>query len=111
MEATPSLVSGDRFTYLERYVEANAAFHEYLVELAENETLLNSYRGISAETIMWRTLQEPLEASDAWAEEHARIVEVYEAGDLEAAKRIIQQHTEEAKRVGRRAMEGVGGRV
>lgn len=111
MEATLPFVSGDRFTDLERYVEANREFHEYLVELAGNETLLNSYRGISAETIMWRTLQESLEASDTWAEEHARLVEAYEAGDGEAAKRVIHQHTEKAKSVGRHAIESVGGRV
>lgn len=111
MEATLTLVSGDRFIDLERYVEANAALHEYLVELAENKTLLNSYRGINAEKIMWRTLQESLEASDTWAEEHARIVEAYEAGDVDAATRAIHEHTEEAKSVGCRAIEGVGGRV
>ena len=111
MEATSPYVTGDKFTDLESYVEANKNFHEYLVGLAGNETLLNAYRGISAETIMWRTLQESLEASDTWAEEHARIVEAYEAGDLEMAKQVIRRHTEEAKSVGRRAIESVGGRV
>lgn len=111
MEATKNLVAEDRFTDLDVYVEANASFHEYLVELSGNDTLLESYRGISAETIMWRTLQESMEASDAWIDEHERIVSAYEASDIREAKRMIEEHTERAKSVGRHAIDSVGGRV
>lgn len=111
MEATLPLISDGRFVDLGRYVEANAEFHEYMVALSKNDTLLDSYRRISAETIMLRTLHGSAEASDALVEDHIRLVEAFEKGDPEAAKRVIYRHTESAKSIGQRAIESAGGQL
>ena len=56
MEATLPLISGNRFVDFERYVAANTAFHEYFVGLAKSSALLDVYRRLSIEGIMWRII-------------------------------------------------------
>ncbi|WP_198004762.1 flavin reductase [Rubrobacter xylanophilus] len=116
MEAT--LFSGEgRPVSAERYVEANAAFHEYTVALANNPTLLETYRQLTAEAVMSSALRAALEADDEFAgeqlktlaEDHVRLTEAFEAGDLEEAKRVVRRHTEAAKRLGRYLMDSAGG--
>src|SRR3989442_9916218 len=52
MDATLPLIAGNRFVDFERYVEANTAFHEYVVSLAKSSALLDVYRRLSIEGIM-----------------------------------------------------------
>lgn len=103
----------------DRYIEANIAFHDFLVAVAKNATLLESYRRLTAEAVMSSSLRVALEAKDATArdvlqtltEDHIVLADAFEAGDLEAAKRAIRQHTEEAKRLGRYLIDSAGGRI
>jgi flavin reductase (DIM6/NTAB) family NADH-FMN oxidoreductase RutF/DNA-binding GntR family transcriptional regulator len=103
----------------DRYIEANTAFHDFIVALARNATLLDSYRRLTAEAVMTSSLQVALEARDAMAhkelnsltQDHVSLVKAYEAKDLETAKLLIVRHTEEAKRLGRYLIDSAGGRI
>ncbi len=115
MEATLPLVSDNRFVDFERYVEENTAFHEYLVGLAKSNSLLNAYRRLSIDGIMWRIIWRTIPVFDQASEEltadHRRIVEAYEKGDKELAKQAIVTHSEHSKFTNRKAIEAAGGLV
>ena len=115
MEATLPLIAGNRFVDFERYVEANTAFHEYVVSLAKSSALLDVYRRLSIEGIMWRIIWRTIPVFDQANEEltagHRRIVEAYEKGDKELAKREIVNHNEHSKLTCRKAIEVAGGLV
>jgi len=115
MEATLPLVAGNRVVDFERYVEANTAFHEYLVSLAKSSALLDVYRQLSIEGIMWRIIWRTIPVFDQANEEltadHRRIMEAYEKGDKELAKREIVNHNERSKLTCRKAIEVAGGLV
>jgi len=109
-EATAPYIEDGRFVDFERYMETNAAFHEYLVGLAKNETLLASYRRLGVATTLLRTLHS-YEAKDSMIRDHLGIAEAFEAADLEEAKRVIRRHAEDSKRHGQHAIESAGGRI
>lgn len=115
MEATLPLIENHRFVDFERYVEANRMFHEYMVGLAKNNRLLDIYRHLGVEGIVWRAmwrLQDQFaQADEAAVTDHQRLVEAYESGDVAYAKSVIVGHTERAKRVYQRAVELSGGQV
>lgn len=110
-EATLPHVQGGWFVDFAAYMETNREFHEYLISLAKNEMLLASYRRMGATTAMLRSLHGSYEASDAMVQDHIRLAEAFEAGDLDAAKRVIHDHATNAKEIGRRAIEGAGGSI
>ncbi len=115
MEATLPLIVNHRFVDFERYVETNRAFHEYMVGLAKNNALLEAYRRLSVEGIIWRAMWRMLDrfeqANEEAVSDHQRLVEAYESGDRQYAKSVIAGHTERARRVYQRAIELSGGQV
>jgi flavin reductase (DIM6/NTAB) family NADH-FMN oxidoreductase RutF/DNA-binding GntR family transcriptional regulator len=115
MEATLPLVAGNRFVDFERYVVANTAFHEYVVSLAKSSALLDVYRRLNIEGIMWRVIWRTIPVFDQANEEltadHRRIMEAYEKGDKELAKREMVNHNERSKLTCRKAIEVAGGLV
>jgi 4-nitrophenol 2-monooxygenase / 4-nitrocatechol 4-monooxygenase, reductase component len=115
MEVTLPLVVGNRFVDFERYIETNRAFHEYMVSLAKNNTLLETYRRLSVDGVIWRVMWRMLDkfeyASETAVGDHRRLVEAYESGDVDYAKSVITGHTERAKRIYQRAIELSGGEV
>ncbi len=115
MEATLPLIVNHRFVDFERYVETNRAFHEYMVSLAKNNALLEAYRRLSVEGIIWRAMWRMLDrfeqANEEAVSDHQRLVEAYESGDKQYAKSVIAGHTERARRVYQRAIELSGGQI
>ena len=115
MEETLPLISGSRFVDFERYMEANTGFHEYLVGLAKSSALLDAYRRLSIDGIMWRILWRTIPVFDQASEEltadHRSIVEAYEKGDREKARQAIMNHSERSKFTNRKAIEAAGGLV
>ena len=105
MEATLPLVRGGRFTDLDRYTAANAAFHEYMVGLARSDALIRAYRRLTIPAIMARTLRRSDVAEDGLRDDHRALVDAYERGDTVQAKMMIERHTERSKRIHRRAFE------
>jgi flavin reductase (DIM6/NTAB) family NADH-FMN oxidoreductase RutF/DNA-binding FadR family transcriptional regulator len=118
MEATLLPADGHSVS-AERYAEANIEFHEYTVALAKNPTLFDSYRRLTADAVMSSALRGALEANDASAgeqlatltEDHVSLTEAFESGNVEEARRIIRQHTEGAKHLGRYLIDSAGGKI
>jgi DNA-binding GntR family transcriptional regulator len=102
MEVTLPMVVNHRFVDFERYIEANRAFHDYMVGLTKNNALLAAYRRLSVGGITWRIMQRMLNrfeyADEAIVTDHRRLVEAYENGDTQYARTVIGGHNERAKR-------------
>lgn len=115
MEATVPLVASNHFVDFDRYVATNTAFHEYLVSLAKSQSLLDAYRRLSIDGIMWRLIGRILpnfnQASDELTADHRHIVEAFEKGDVEQARQAIIHHNEDSKQTNNQAIEAAGGRV
>jgi DNA-binding GntR family transcriptional regulator len=88
---------------------ANAAFHEYQVDLASNTLLSRFYRELSVNLMMQVIRGGKLEAGSYLPTEHGAIVDAYEAGDLEAARIAIRAHIATGRRIALEAIEGAGG--
>ena len=88
---------------------ANAAFHEYQVDLARNALLSRFYRDLSVNLMMQVIRGGRLEGHASLVTEHGRIVEAFEAGDVGAARRAIREHVETGKRIALEAIDRAGG--
>jgi DNA-binding GntR family transcriptional regulator len=88
---------------------ANAAFHEYQIDLAANSLLSRFYRELSVNLMMQVIRGGKLEAGSHLPAEHEAIVSAYEAGDLEAAREAIRSHIATGRRIALDAIEGSGG--
>lgn len=109
MEETVRHVKDTVFVDKRGYMLANSAFHEYLVDLACNTALSATYRSLSIHQLMERVLAGPATAAGGSSEQHRRIVEAYESGDLEAARAAIVANIETGKRLVVEAMAEAGG--
>jgi DNA-binding GntR family transcriptional regulator len=109
MEETLRLVEDAKFVDKRGYMLANNAFHEYLIDLTGNATLLATYRSLNVHQLMERVLAGPATAAGDSSAQHQRIVEAYEAGDLEAARAAIVANVETGKRLVLEAIEEAGG--
>ena len=88
---------------------ANAAFHEYQVDLAGNALLSSVYRSLSVNLMMQVIRGGHVEGHADLVTEHRRIVDAFRAGDLQEAERAIRAHMETGKRIALDAIERAGG--
>ena len=93
----------------EEWDVANAAFHEYQVDLAGNELLSRVYRELSVNMLMQVIRAGTVEGHASLVTEHRRIVEAFEAGDVTAARNAIHEHIETGRRIALDAIERAGG--
>jgi DNA-binding GntR family transcriptional regulator len=93
----------------EEWDSANAAFHEYQVDLAGNALLSSMYRSLSVNMMMQVIRGGHVEGHADLVTEHRRIVEAFHAGDLTAAETAIRAHMETGKRIALEAIERAGG--
>ena len=93
----------------EQWDAANAAFHEHQIDLAGNELLSRFYRELSVNLLMQVIRGGHLEDHAGLVTEHRRIVEAFEEGDADAARRAIREHVETGKRIALEAIERAGG--
>jgi DNA-binding GntR family transcriptional regulator len=93
----------------EEWDAANAAFHEYQVDLVGNDLLSRFYRELSVNLMMQVIRGGRLEKSEELTREHTRIVEAFEAGDAAAAKDAIAAHIATGRRIALDAIERAGG--
>jgi DNA-binding GntR family transcriptional regulator len=110
LERTVACVEDLELVDKHEYMLANKAFHEYVVDLADNETLSGTYRALSVHELMERVLfsNATRTAGDSTAE-HRAIVASYEAGDLEAARAAIRANVETGLRIAVTVIEASGG--
>ncbi|MGW1674750.1 flavin reductase [Streptomyces sp. NPDC002324] len=92
MEDTLGFVKDGRFTDPEGWVRANERFHEYMVELAGSTILLDTYRRLCLPGLNLRALDAASYASSSLLDDHRRLVEGYEAGDLAQVSGVLRQH-------------------
>jgi DNA-binding GntR family transcriptional regulator len=108
---TVQLVEDFELVDKHEYMLANKAFHEHFVDMAGNEALSDAYRALNLHELMERVVSGPTRAAGNSSEEHAAIVEAYEAGDLAAARAAIIANVETGKRIARAMIEAAGGVV
>jgi DNA-binding GntR family transcriptional regulator len=88
---------------------ANAAFHEHQIDLAGNALLSGFYRELSVNLMMQVIRGGRVEGHEQLVTEHRRILEAFEAGDVEAARATIREHIETGRRIAIEALERAGG--
>ena len=81
----------------EEWDTANAAFHEFQIDLAGNEMLSHVYRELSVNLMMQVIRGGRLEGGEYLAREHRAIVDAFEAADLAAAQQAIRTHIDSGK--------------
>jgi DNA-binding GntR family transcriptional regulator len=96
MEATQGMVADGRFTDVARWAEVNAAFHEEHVGLAGSVQLSEAYRRLSVAGLIVRTYTGSAHADERFEDDHRRLVEAYEEGDVEAARAAVRDHAARA---------------
>lgn len=110
MERTLEPVEKHRIRDARRYMLANKEFHEYQVDLAGNSVISDLYRRLCIHQLMERTiLVLGISAAGESTPEHIRILEAFEAGDLEAARTVLRANVETGKGIAREAIERAGG--
>jgi DNA-binding GntR family transcriptional regulator len=93
----------------EQWDTANAAFHEYQIDLAGNALLSRFYRELSVNLMMQVIRGGRVEGHENLLTEHRRIVEAFETGDVETARHAIREHIETGRRIAIEALERAGG--
>jgi DNA-binding GntR family transcriptional regulator len=93
----------------EEWDAANAAFHEFQIDLAGNEMLSHVYRELSVNLMMQVIRAGRVEGHANLVTEHRRIVEAFEAGDGDAAEHAIRAHIDTGRRIALDAIERAGG--
>src|SRR5688500_14625035 len=88
---------------------ANAAFHEFQIDLAANSLLSRFYRELSVNLMMQVIRGGKLEAGSYLAGEHEAIVHAYETGDLIAAHEAIRRHIATGRQIALEALAATGG--
>jgi DNA-binding GntR family transcriptional regulator len=88
---------------------ANAAFHEFQIDLADNALLSRFYRELTVNLMMQVIRGGRLEAGEYLITEHRAIVDAFEAEDLRAARAAIRAHIATGERIALDAIERSGG--
>jgi DNA-binding GntR family transcriptional regulator/flavin reductase (DIM6/NTAB) family NADH-FMN oxidoreductase RutF len=107
--ATLPWIKNDRFVDQDSYVRTNAAFHESLVGLAGNATLLHGYRRLAMSAVMTRALAGVAETRDRFTHDHVEIVERLRAKDIAGARQLILDHSQAGKERVKIALDSLGG--
>jgi DNA-binding GntR family transcriptional regulator len=93
----------------ENWHSANAAFHEFQVDLAGNRMLSHAYRELWVNLMMQVIRGGVLGGGEVVAREHRLIVEAFEEEDAAAAQQAIRTHIESGKQIGLESIEKAGG--
>ena len=104
-EATAPFVSGQRFTDVGRYIDANHAFHMFTIEASGNAQLIALYRQLAVQDYITRALTDQIEIVGDIVQQHRDIVGAFELGDLNKARDVIALHTLHSKATMSRALE------
>jgi DNA-binding GntR family transcriptional regulator len=95
----------------EEWDAANAAFHEFQIDLAGNALLSRFYRELSVNLMMQVIRGGRVEGHANLVTEHRRIVETFASGDVAAAETAIREHIETGRRIALDAIERAGGEI
>jgi DNA-binding GntR family transcriptional regulator len=95
----------------EEWDAANAAFHEFQIDLARNALLSRFYRELSVNLMMQVIRGGRVEGHANLVTEHRRIVDSFTSGDLAGAEAAIREHIETGRRIALDAIERAGGEL
>jgi DNA-binding GntR family transcriptional regulator len=88
-----------RFTSFREYLQHDRVFHELLVEAADNDVLLETYRSLNVHAQLARLYHARGEVSSAsTAAEHDAIFRALNARDPDAAARAVAAHLDASER-------------
>jgi flavin reductase (DIM6/NTAB) family NADH-FMN oxidoreductase RutF/DNA-binding GntR family transcriptional regulator len=104
-----ALLVGDRFVDFHAYLDANYAFHEYLVSLAHNPLLTATFSKLAIKSVMTRSFGSTPESSHEFIDAQRGIVDAFDAGDVAAAHRASLRYCKLAKLRVREILELTGG--
>ena len=93
----------------EEWDAANAAFHEFQIDLAGNALLSRFYRELSVNLMMQVIRGGHVEGHAQLVTEHRRIVDAFSAGAIPSAQEAIREHIESGRRIALDAIERAGG--
>lgn len=99
MAAIPRL--GTRYREYRRFVQADAWFHQLLVDSAANEVMSATYESLHAILIqsrLYRTREGGSTPSSEVMQEHSVILAAFDAGDGPAAVEAVRTHLEGGRR-------------
>jgi len=108
-DATRDTLDGTSLADPDAFDRANAAFHEYIVDLAGNTLMSKVYRELPVNLLVQVIRSAHPEVGIDLDAEHRAIVTAYEAGDLEAAQAALRAHIASGKRVAMVAANRAGG--
>lgn len=92
---------GTRYREYRRFVQADAAFHQQIVDSAGNQVMSSTYESLHAIIIqsrLYRTRAGGSTPSTEVMQEHAQILAAYETGDGDAAATALRTHLEGGRR-------------
>ncbi len=104
-EATGRFVEGNRFTDVARYVEANHAFHLFLIEASRNAPLIAMYKQLAVQDYIGRALATSVEIVGDIVQQHRALVSAFEYGDLNAAREALALHNLHSRATMSRALD------
>ena len=110
-DAMAALLVGQRFVDFEGYLDANYAFHSFLVSLAGNAALTAAFGRLSIKTVMTRSFGSTPVTSQSFVEAQRQIIEGLEADDPATASAGVVRYTELAKDRVREILSHTGGRL
>lgn len=94
MEATLGQISDGTFKDPEAWIQANNAFHEYMVSLAGSRILLDTYQRLGLPGLERRTITSTTHATEDLVQDHQAIVEAYETGNFDLLVSTLRKHAE-----------------
>jgi DNA-binding GntR family transcriptional regulator len=109
--ATAALAAGGQLVDVDAYIEADAAFHEYLVWLAGSDALVVAYRRASLPALMAGRSSGHTPTDAVLSRDHLALVDAYEAGSLDEARHAIRAHNDHVLGARQGAVLAAGGRI
>lgn len=103
-EASSPSIDHGHFLDAAAFTDTNAAFHDHLFRCTGNEVLLEAYHRLEVTRLMTQVLRDGQWVDEQVPGDHAELVDAFERGDREAARRIVVEHSERAKSTMRAAL-------
>jgi flavin reductase (DIM6/NTAB) family NADH-FMN oxidoreductase RutF/DNA-binding GntR family transcriptional regulator len=110
-DAMAALLVGDRFVDFHGYLDANYAFHEYLVSLAHNPLLTATFGKLSIKSVMTRSFGSTPESSQRFIEVQRDLFDAFAMRDAPAARAAASRYCELAKARVREILALTAGRL
>jgi benzoate/toluate 1,2-dioxygenase reductase subunit len=108
-EATVPYIQDGRFTDADAFRRTNAAFHAFLIEATGNAVLQDAYQRLAIAEYMAEALRPRLAASQQITQDHLDLAGAFERGALDAAQRILVEHTQRSKETMRAGIQQAAG--